>query len=285
MLGPLKVGLAGPTLTAEEKAYLQHPAIGGVILFTRNYQSPSQLCALTAEIKALREPSLQIAVDQEGGRVQRFQEGFTLLPAAGDIHHVEQAEAVGRTMGQELVDCGIDISFAPVVDLARADSEVIGSRAFSDDPQTVTTLAGAMIKGMHEAGLAAVLKHYPGHGSVVADTHKAVVTDPRPWQEIETNDWQPFKVLAQKADGVMASHVIYPQVDAQPAGFSTVWLDKLRQDIGFNGVIFSDDLGMAAAQVNQDPNQIVTQALAAGCDMVLLCNTWDVVKAVIEKRR
>lgn len=281
MLGPLMVGIAGPTLTAEEKAYLQHPAIGGVILFTRNYQSLAQLCALTADIKALREPSLLIAVDQEGGRVQRFREGFTLLPAAGEIHDAEQAEQVGHTMGQELVACGIDISFAPVVDLACADSEVIGSRAFSDDPQTVISLAGAMIKGMHEAGLAAVLKHYPGHGSVVADTHKTVVTDARSWADIEANDWQPFKALASQADGVMASHVVYPQVDDQPAGFSNVWLTKLRQDLGFTGIIFSDDLGMAAAQVDQDPRHIVSKALSAGCDMVLLCNEWSVVKRVL----
>lgn len=281
MLGPLMVGIAGPTLAAEEKAYLQHPAIGGVILFARNYQSPSQLCTLTAEIKALREPALLIAVDQEGGRVQRFQDGFTLLPAAADIHHAEQAEEVGLTMGQELVACGIDISFAPVVDLACADSAVIGSRAFSGDPQAVITLAGAMIKGMHEAGLAAVLKHYPGHGSVIADTHKTVVTDPRPWAEIEANDWQPFNALAQQADGVMASHVIYPQVDDQPTGFSSVWLNKLRQDIGFTGIIFSDDLGMAAAQVDHDPRYIVNKALSAGCDMVLLCNEWSVVKRVL----
>ena len=145
----------------------------------------------------------------------------------------------------------------------------------------LNTLAGAMIKGMHEAGLAAVLKHYPGHGSVVADTHKAVVTDPRPWAEIEVNDWQPFNDLAQQADGVMASHVIYPQVDDQPAGFSKIWLDKLRQDSGFEGMVFSDDLGMAAAQVKQDPNQIVSQALVAGCNMVLLCNEWSMVKAVL----
>ncbi|MTI51687.1 MAG: beta-N-acetylhexosaminidase [Alcanivorax sp.] len=272
--------LEGPAVTAEEQDLLRHPAVGGLILFSRNYQEPDQLYELIHQVRSLR-PDLLIAVDQEGGRVQRFRTEFTRLPpmAALGRYHGRDPEAarhaadlLGELMADELRAYDIDISFAPVLDLDFGTSSVIGDRSFNADPLAVTELAGAFIDGMARAGMAATGKHFPGHGHVAADSHLELPEDPRTWEQLQ-DDLVPFKALAPRLDGIMPAHVRYQAVDAEPAGFSRHWLGKvLRGDCGYRGVIFSDDLGMAGAAGAGDFSQRAQAALGAGCDMVLVCN-------------
>lgn len=282
-LGPVMLDLLGTTLDAQERELLQHPLVGGVILFTRNYETPEQLKALIAEIHALRNPPLLIAVDHEGGRVQRFRQGFTRLPAMrrfGEIHARDKrrarqlAEQAGWVMASELRAVGVDFSFAPVLDLDYGNSTVIGDRAFHRKPQIVADLANALMQGMHRAGMAATGKHFPGHGAVEADSHEAIPIDTRRYEDIAAEDMKPYELMISNGmAAVMPAHVIYSSVAPQPAGFSSFWLKEvLRRRMNFQGVIFSDDLNMEGASVAGDYVARATAALAAGCDVALICN-------------
>jgi beta-N-acetylhexosaminidase len=253
-----------------------------VILFAHNYESPAQLRALTAEIKALRAPELLVCADHEGGRVQRFRGGFTAIPPMrkfGEAWDRDRAvaqrlaEQAGVAIGCELVAHGVDFSFTPVLDLDYGASSVIGDRALHADSKAAGELAAALIKGLARAGVAAVGKHFPGHGYAIADSHVAVPYDDRPLAEIMTRDVAPYRsAIAAGLAGVMPAHVIYQQVDKEPAGYSAFWLRKvLRGELGFDGAIFSDDLSMEGASVAGGPNERARAALAAGCDVVLLC--------------
>ncbi len=274
--GSLMVDIAGTWLTAEDRALLRQPQVAGLILFARNIETPRQVRELCAAIRAIR-PDLILAVDQEGGRVQRLRQGFVRLPAMralADNAHAEQlAEHCGWVMASEVLAVGLDLSFAPVLDLDHQRSAVVGSRAFEGDPQRATQLAGAFIRGMNAAGMAACGKHFPGHGWAEADSHVAIPTDERSLDELRQADLLPFRSLSKQLAAVMPAHVIYPQVDNQPAGFSRRWLqDILRGELGFDGVIFSDDLSMAGAHVVGDAANRIEAALSAGCDMGLVCN-------------
>lgn len=279
--GVLMLDLQGQALTDDERQLLQRPQVGGVILFARNIRDAAQVQALVADIRRCR-PQILLAVDQEGGRVQRLREGFTRLPAMlrlGRIWQQDQSAAralardCGWLMAAEVLACGLDFSFAPVLDLHTGLSEVIGDRAFAADQQTLVALASEFMQGMHEAGMATTGKHFPGHGSVTADSHHALPLDTRPLQQIREQDMQPFVRCLPVMDAVMPAHVIYQQADAACAGFSDYWLQTvLRQELGFNGVIFSDDLVMAAAAAAGNMEDRVKKALAAGCDMLLVCN-------------
>lgn len=277
----LLIGLAGLQLEPRERAWLTAPGVAGVILFARNYADRAQLIALAESIRAAGGEHLLVAVDQEGGPVQRFREGFTRLPALAKIgaayardpeDAVRLAEEHAWVMASELRACGVDFSFAPVADLARG-SAAIGPRAFHADPAIAGELTQAYVRGMHLGGMAAVLKHFPGHGSVAADTHKAQAIDPRPLEAIRAADLRPFvEAIDAHAEAVMMAHVIYPAVDAQPAGFSRVWIqDILRGELGFAGVVISDDISMAAAGAAGGVGARVKAHLAAGCDLVLAC--------------
>lgn len=281
--GPLMIDVAGTVLTAAERERLRHPLVGGVILFSRNYADPPQLAALCADIKSLRDPALLIAIDHEGGRVQRCRDGFTRLPPMRRLGEwwdrdaaaaVAASRAIGFTLAVELRACGVDLSFTPVLDLDYGVSGVIGDRAFHRDPQAVIALAGALIAGLREAGMACCGKHFPGHGGVSADSHLAIPVDARSFEAM-ADDLLPYRHL--KLDAVMPAHVIYSEVDARPAGFSPVWIDRLRNEFGHRGVIFSDDLSMEGASV---AGGIVGRAQAAwdaGCDMMPVCNKPDSV--------
>lgn len=282
-LGPVMLDVVGTSLSEAEKRRLNHPLVGGVILFSRNFENCSQLAALTEEIHALRQPPLLISVDHEGGRVQRFREGFTHLPpmrALGhvwdqDIHQAKHlAEQAGRVLATELRAFAIDFSFTPVLDMDYGDSLVIGDRAFHKDPRAINDLASALMLGMKKAGMAAVGKHFPGHGFVAGDSHVSLPIDERPFDQIAQQDLQPFRMLIDNGiQAIMPAHVIYSQVDDKPAGFSERWLQKvLRERLAFNGAIFSDDLSMQAATAGGDVTTRAQAALQAGCDMVLLCN-------------
>lgn len=295
-LGPVMLDLAGTELTAQEAQRLRHPLVGGVILFARNYASPGQVAELTAAIHALREPRLLIGVDHEGGRVQRFREGFTRIPPMrrlGELWDAHPQKArrlahqVGYVLAAELRACGVDFSFTPVLDLDYGTSSVIGDRAFHRDPQAVAELAHALMLGMKEAGMAAVGKHFPGHGHVAADSHLAVPVDERARADIELADLVPFRQMIDFGlPALMPAHVIYPKVDARPAGFSPVWLQQiLRGELGFAGAIFSDDLSMEGASVAGDVVARAQAALEAGCDMVLVCNAPEAAQRVLDELR
>ena len=282
-LGPVMLDVVGTELTAEDEARLLHPMVGGVILFRRNFVSVSQLTALTKAIHALRTPSLLIAVDHEGGRVQRFRDGFTKIPPMrelGKIWDVEPVKArhlaqqAGYVLAAELRGCGVDFSFTPVLDMDYENSGVIGDRAFHRDPQAIAELAHSLLQGLKQGGMHTVGKHFPGHGFVAADSHLDIPIDERDFVDIELADLIPFQQMIHYGlTAVMPAHVIYPKVDARPAGFSPVWLQQiLRGQMGFDGVIFSDDLSMEGATVGGDIVQRASAALNAGCDMVLVCN-------------
>jgi beta-N-acetylhexosaminidase len=291
-LGPLMVDLAGTTLSGDDREVLAHPLVGSVLLFSRNYRDPAQLAALTAEIRAVRTPHLLIAVDHEGGRVQRFRDGFTRLPASrllGRRFDEDQREglslahAVGWLMASELRAVGIDFSFAPCVDLEYGVSEIIGDRAFHRDADAVAALAAAYLSGMREAGMAAVAKHFPGHGAVVADSHVALPVDRRDFVDLEA-DLRPYRLLIDnQVPAVMAAHVVYPAVDALPASLSRRWItDILRASMGFHGCVFADDLSMAGAAAFGDAVARVRLAMAAGCDVLLICNDRPAVCTVLQ---
>lgn len=281
-LGPVMLDVQGTTLDEQERDMLQHPLVGGVILFTRNYENPEQLTALIAEIRALRSPPLLIAVDHEGGRVQRFRQGFTRIPAMrrfGEIYERDKrrarqlAELAGWVMASELRAVGVDFSFAPVLDLDYGVSTVIGDRSFHRKPEVVADLANALMQGMHRAGMAATGKHFPGHGAVEADSHEAIPVDNRRYEDI-AEDMKPYELMISNGmAAVMPAHVIYANIDPQPAGFSPFWLkDVLRQRMNFQGVIFSDDLNMEGASFAGDYLSRAKAALTAGCDVALICN-------------
>ncbi|WP_192842659.1 beta-N-acetylhexosaminidase [Pseudomonas asplenii] len=276
MQGSLMVDIAGTWLTAEDRQLLRQPQVGGLIIFARNIESPRQVRELSTAIRAIR-PDLLLAVDQEGGRVQRLRQGFVRLPAMraiADNPNAERlAEHCGWLMATEVLAVGLDLSFAPVLDLDHQRSAVVGSRSFEGDPERAAQLAGAFIRGMKAAGMAATGKHFPGHGWAEADSHVAIPVDERSLETIRARDLVPFARLGQQLAAVMPAHVIYPQVDAQPAGFSRRWLQEiLRGELKFDGVIFSDDLSMAGAHVVGDAASRIEAALSAGCDMGLVCN-------------
>ncbi len=291
-LGPVICDVAGLSLTEDECERLCHPLVGGVILFSRNYSDPAQLAALTAHIHALRVPRLPITVDHEGGRVQRFRDGFTRLPPMGALgvvwkEDVDKALMLARTTGYvlaaELLAHGVDLSFTPVLDLDYGRSKVIGDRGFAGEPESVAALAEALIDGLADAGMGAVGKHFPGHGWAQADSHVAMPKDERDFDAIWANDIAPYRHgLLRKLVGVMPAHVIYPQVDPNPAGFSPFWLqDVLRERLGFSGVIFSDDLTMHGATGVGGIVARAKAAHAAGCDMLLVCNRPDLADELL----
>jgi beta-N-acetylhexosaminidase len=290
-LGPLMVDIAGTELSADDIRVLAHPLVGSVILFSRNYSSPRQVAALTASIRALRTPHLLIAVDQEGGRVQRFREGFTRLPAARLLGRrfdedrraaLDLAQSVGWLMASELRAVGVDFSFAPCVDLDYSVSEIIGDRAFHSDPDAVAALAVATMAGMREAGMAAVAKHFPGHGAVVADSHVAMPVDRREFADLE-GDIRPYRPLNDNnLAGIMAAHVVFPAIDALPASLSRRWVGGvLRDELKFHGCVFADDLSMAGAAAFGDALARAELALGAGCDVLPICNDRQSVELVL----
>jgi beta-N-acetylhexosaminidase len=292
-LGPVMVDVAGLELDALERELLVHPLVGGVILFARNYAAPAQLDGLTAAIHALRTPPLLIAVDHEGGRVQRFVAGFTRLPPMRALGHLYDREpalaanlagAIGVVLAGELRARGVDFSFTPVLDIDFGASSVIGDRAFHTTAAGVTALAGGLVAGLARMGMGAVGKHFPGHGFVRADSHHEVPVDERDLATIEANDLVPYRALAGHGlAGVMPAHVIYPRVDPRPAGFSPVWLkDVLRRRLGFDGMVFSDDLSMEGARVAGGIVERGRAALDAGCDMVLVCNARESAERLLD---
>jgi beta-N-acetylhexosaminidase len=282
----------GHQLTNADRARLVHPLAGGVILFQRNYASPEQIARLCADIRALRAPELLIAVDHEGGRVQRFREGYTPIPAMaelGALWDVDRAAARGRAtaaglvIATELTASGVDFSFTPVLDIDFGRSRVIGTRAFHRDAEAVGELATALIAGLTRGGAAAVGKHFPGHGFASADSHVEIPLDPRTLSEIRAVDLAPYRRLVSQLGGVMPAHVIYPEVDRVPAGFSRIWLqDVLRNEIGFDGLIFSDDLSMEGASAAGGIVARADAAISAGCDMVLVCNRPDLADELLD---
>jgi beta-N-acetylhexosaminidase len=284
-LGPVIAAVEGLELTTADRERLAHPLVGGVTLFARNFAEPAQLAALCAQIHALREPSLLVCVDQEGGRVQRFREGFTRIPPmraigalwAGDPSRARAAaHAAGLVIASELRACGVDLSFAPVLDLDYGASSIIGDRALHRSPEVVAALAGRILDGLAEAGMAGVGKHFPGHGYIAADSHLELPVDDRNVDTILGRDVAPFRALGARLAGVMAAHVLYPRVDAQPAGFSVHWLAQvLRGELGYAGAILSDDLGMAGAACAGTLEERAQAAFAAGCDLALACTPQD----------
>ena len=281
--GPVFLDVEGLELTPAERQRLRHPLVGGVILFARNFASPAQLGALTASIHALRTPPLLIAVDHEGGRIQRFRQGFTAIPAMRTLGEqwdrdaaaaAREATRLGWTLARELRAHGIDFSFTPVLDLDYGRSTVIGDRALHRNPNAIAHLACALAAGLRAGGMAAVGKHFPGHGFVAADSHLEIPVDERSLDAIAAADLVPFGALVQQGlEAIMPAHVVYPAVDGEPAGYSRIWLqDILRRQLGFDGMVFSDDLGMVGARGAGDMIARADAACAAGCDMVLVCN-------------
>lgn len=292
-LGPLLVDVAGTALTAEDRELLKHPLVGGVILFTRNYADVEQLQALVRDIHALREPRLLVTVDHEGGRVQRFRDGFTVLPPArlfGQIHDRDPKQAASITelsawlLAAELRACGVDLSFAPVVDLDFGASSVIGDRALHADPAVVSELARSWVLGMRRAGMGACAKHFPGHGYVQGDSHLMLPVDPRPLETLRHKDMVPYERLFRlDLPSIMMAHVVYEQVDELPASLSKRWIgDELRRRMGFEGVVFCDDLSMRGAEKAGDYLDRAVAALDAGCDMLPVCNNRDGVDVIVK---
>ncbi len=293
-LGPLMIDVSGHELSAEDRQLLQHPLVGGVILFTRNYHDPVQLTGLVTAIHAARNPPLLVGVDHEGGRVQRFRHGFSLLPTARRIGQefdidaragLELARRMGWLMAAELRAHGVDLSFAPCVDLDLGVSGVIGERAFHARPEVVGQLAMAYMHGRRDAGMAATAKHFPGHGAVVADSHQSLPVDRRPLADL-TGELAPYRrLIANGLPAVMAAHVLFPEVDAAPASLSSRWIrDVLRGDLGFQGVVFTDDLSMGgAAAASGDIVTRARRALSAGCDMLPVCNDRPSVITLLER--
>jgi beta-N-acetylhexosaminidase len=290
-LGPVVIDVGGPELDDEDRRRLTHPLTGGVILFKRNYASPEQLSRLTADIHALRDPPLVVCVDHEGGRVQRFRDGFTVLPAMRLLGREWDAAAprarrlaheLGFILAAELRAHGVDLSFAPVLDVDHGNSSVIGDRAFHGAPEAVGELAVALVQGMNEGGMGAVGKHFPGHGHVRADSHLELPVDPRTYDEIAQEDLAPFaRLIRAGLPAIMPAHIVFEKVDARPAGFSPVWLGRvLRETLDFDGVVFSDDLSMAGAGFAGDIAGRAQAAFEAGCDMVLVCNDPAAVDAL-----
>jgi beta-N-acetylhexosaminidase len=286
------VDIAGTELSADDVRVLEHPLVGSVLLFTRNYRDPAQVTALTANIRAVRSPHLLIAVDHEGGRVQRFREGFTRLPAMRLLGRrfdedkrdaLGLAQSVGWLMAAELRAVGVDFSFAPCVDLDYGVSEIIGDRAFHSDPDTVAALSVATMTGMREAGMPAIAKHFPGHGAVVADSHVALPVDRREFADLEA-DLRPYRPLIDNnVAGIMVAHVVFPAVDALPASLSKRWITGvLRAEMGFHGCVFADDLTMAGAAAFGDVVARSGLALAAGCDVLPICNDRHSVELVLK---
>lgn len=291
-LGPLMVDVAGAELTSEDLEVLRDRRVGSVILFSRNYRNPQQITELCRAIRELRNPPLLIAVDHEGGRVQRFRDGFTRLPPVRLLGHrfdldrkdaLAKSHAVGWLMAAELRAVGVDFSFAPCVDLDYGLSEIIGDRSFHRDPQAVGALAGAYAAGMREAGMAAVAKHFPGHGAVRADSHVALPVDRRPLEDMD-EDLAPYRLLIEnQLPAVMAAHVEYSAVDPLPASFSHRWITELlRGRLGFHGCVFADDLSMAGAAAFGDVTARARLALAAGCDVLPICNDRPAVRIVLD---
>lgn len=291
-IGPLMVDVAGLELTAEDREVLGDPRVGGLILFTRNYQDLRQLRALCDALRALKRPRLLLAVDHEGGRVQRFRTGFTRVPPMRTLGHLyaenprfalEQARHWGRTIGRELGSFGIDLCFAPVLDRDAAQSEVIGDRAFAAEPAAIVALAGAFGRGLAAAGMAATGKHFPGHGAVAADSHHELPIDRRPFEEIAGTDLVPFAELArERIPSLMLAHVRYSAVDPTPASLSKHWIGTvLRKQLRYDGAVFCDDLSMGGAAAAGTMTDRARLALAAGCDMLLVCNNRPAVHELL----
>lgn len=293
-IGPVMLDLAGTELSQEEQELLQHPRVGGVVLFARNYSSLDQLKKLTHSIRAARSTPLLIAVDQEGGRVQRFKFEFSRLPSMGEIGKLYQesptaavqfAESCAGLMATELLAAGVDLSFAPVLDLDKKLNTVIGDRGFAADPLIVTRLAHAFMRGMHTAGMAATGKHFPGHGSVTVDSHLALPCDERDFNTIYQEDLQPFiQLIRAGIDAIMPAHIVFTKMDTKAVGFSQYWLqDVLRKQLNFTGIIFSDDLNMQAAESAGGYAERAEAAARAGCDLLLICNNRAAAIAILEQ--
>lgn len=291
-VGRIFADVDGLQLSADEREFLRHPMVGGVILFARNFSDREQLKDLTSEIRELRKPDLLLAVDHEGGRVQRFRDGFTRIPPMGllgklwkesESSAIDVARAVGLVIGHELREVGIDFSFTPVLDIDYGRSAVIGDRAFSRDSECISQVATALCNGLWDAGVAAVGKHFPGHGYVLADSHVDVPVDTRSGEDL-AEDLAPFRRLVLAGiEAIMPAHVIYEQVDSLPAGFSEHWLKNvLRKDLQFQGMIFSDDLMMEGARPLGSIAERAVRAVEAGCDMVLVCNAPDEARKLAE---
>lgn len=284
-IGPVMLDVAGLSLTQVEQEKINHPNTGAVILFSRNYETPAQISQLIDCIRAARKGDILIAVDQEGGRVQRFQTGFTRLPPASYYAGMPLlAESAGWLMATELLSVGVDFSFAPVLDIDCGISQIIGDRSFSTDPDLATKLASLFRKGMHNAGMAATGKHFPGHGSVALDSHLTLPIDDRDLDTIRGKDFLPFiQLIKEGLEGIMPAHVLYPSIDPNPAGFSPFWIQQiLRKELKFNGTVFSDDLSMAGAASAGDYPERARLAQEAGCDMLLVCNNPVAAEEVLD---
>lgn len=290
MIGPVVVDIAGKELTQEDTRRIAHPLAGMVILFARNYDNPGQLKSLTTAIHSVK-PGVLIAVDQEGGRVQRFENGFVKIPPMGDFGDLYRTDpraairgafAAGFILAGELRSAGVDLSFAPCVDVDFGHSSIIGRRAFSSDPDAVTVLALALTSGFAKAGMASCAKHFPGHGFVRADSHLELPVDERPLEALQDCDLVPYRTLAGRFESVMMAHVAYPAFDSLPASFSAKWIGFLRDRLGFTGAIFSDDLSMKGASGLGTSLEKSRKALAAGCDVLILCNHPEETDKVLE---
>ncbi len=294
-LGPVMLDVAALTLSTEDRQRLCHPLVGGVILFARNYSDPQQVAELIAEIRQLRAPQLLVAVDQEGGRVQRFKQGFSALPAAAEFGAAWDKDKQtapmlafesARTMAGELINVGVDFSFAPVFDVNSQDNEVIGDRSFHANPNVATELLGAYMDGMHSKGMATTAKHFPGHGGVGGDSHHCLPVDARSLDSLSEHDLTPYKQLIDEVDAVMTAHILFESCDSNIPTFSSFWIkDVLREQLNFEGIVFSDDLTMQGAIDSMADYSVVQQAedaLTAGCDMLLVCNRPDIADELLQ---